>query len=404
MTAPVPYSPSTKFATQIGTCWPVNGIDREPARAEAFLLDLAGEPRAAVLAAERRPRPRASPPGRADSAARRSSSSCSGASSTKVAPKMVSMRVVKTSMSAPVPGAGRIDQREPHARALGPPDPVALHREDLLGPVLEAVDGAQQFVGVVGDPEEPLLQVAVRHQGVAPPAAALDDLLVGEHGLARRAPVDRRPAAVRQVALEHPQEQPLVPLVVVRQARGELALPGVADAQALELALHVGDVRQRGRPRMDAVLDGRVLGRQAEGVPAERVQHVEAAHPLRARHHVADHVVADVADVGVPRRVGEHLEAVELGLRRVFGHLERAAVPPPLLPLLLDGLRVVLAHILYDYSPRQNADWTARARPRRGAAAPGAPLPRRTGAATPRRRRPCAARLAASDAARARRW
>ena len=26
MTAPVPYSPSTKFATQIGTCSPVNGL------------------------------------------------------------------------------------------------------------------------------------------------------------------------------------------------------------------------------------------------------------------------------------------------------------------------------------------------------------------------------------------
>ena len=66
---------------------------------------------------------------------------------------------------------------------------------------------------------------------------------------------------------------------------------------------------------VDAVLDRRVLGRQAEGVPAERMQHVVAAHPLGARHHVADDVVADVADVRVPGRVREHLEAVVLGLR-----------------------------------------------------------------------------------------
>jgi hypothetical protein len=51
---------------------------------------------------------------------------------------------------------------------------------------------------------------------------------------------------------------------------------------------------------MDAVLDRGVLRRQAERVPSERMQHVVAAHALRARHHVADDVVADVADVRVP--------------------------------------------------------------------------------------------------------
>ena len=73
-----------------------------------------------------------------------------------------------------------------------------------------------------------------------------------------------------------------------------------------------------------AGLDRGVLRRQAERVPAERMQHVEAAHPLRARHHVADDVVADVADVRVARRVGEHLQAVELRPRRVGLDLERA--------------------------------------------------------------------------------
>ena len=68
----------------------------------------------------------------------------------------------------------------------------------------------------------------------------------------------------------------------------------------LELPLHVGDVLERPGLRVRAVLDCGVLGRQAERVPAERMQDVEPAHPLHARNDVADHVVADVADVRVP--------------------------------------------------------------------------------------------------------
>ena len=95
---------------------------------------------------------------------------------------------------------------------------------------------------------------------------------------------------------------------------------------------------------MDAALDGGVLGRQAERIPAERMQHVEPLQPLHPRDDVADDVVADVADVRVPRGVREHLEAVELRLRGVFGDLERAGVGPALLPFLVQFLRVIVRH------------------------------------------------------------
>ena len=97
---------------------------------------------------------------------------------------------------------------------------------------------------------------------------------------------------------------------------------------------------------MRAVLDGGVLGRQAERVPAERMQDVEAAHPLHARDDVADHVVADVPDVRVPGRVREHLEAVELRPGGILGDLEGARVAPAVLPLLLDCLGLVVGHDL----------------------------------------------------------
>ena len=222
------------------------------------------------------------------------------------------------------------------------PDPVLLHRQHFVGPLAQLLDALQQIVRVLRDLEEPLLEIARRDRRAAAPASAVDDLLVGEDGLVLLAPVHRRAPAVRQPALVHLDEQPLVPLVVRRLAGGELALPGIADAQALELPFHVRDVGERRRLGMNAALDGGVLGRQAERVPAERMQHVVAAQPLRARHDVADDVVADVPDMRVTRRVREHLEAVVLRARRIFSDLERARARPAVLPFLVECLRFVV--------------------------------------------------------------
>ena len=86
---------------------------------------------------------------------------------------------------------------------------------------------------------------------------------------------------------------------------------------------------------MNAALDGGVLGRQPEGVPAKRMQHVEAAHAFGARHDVADDVIADVPHMRVTRRVREHFEAIELRTRGIFSHLERPCARPSFLPLFV---------------------------------------------------------------------
>src|SRR4030095_4405937 len=93
--------------------------------------------------------------------------------------------------------------------------------------------------------EEPLLELANDHRRPAAPASAVHDLLVGEDGIAARAPIDAPAPLVREFALQHLQDQPLVPVVVVRQAGRDLTLPGVADPDALQLPLHVGDVLER---------------------------------------------------------------------------------------------------------------------------------------------------------------
>src|SRR6266704_892944 len=76
--------------------------------------------------------------------------------------------------------------------------------------------------------------------------------------------------------------------------------------------------------------------RQAEGVPAHRMHHVESAHPLHTRHDVPYRIVAHVAHVQRTGRIRQHLQNVILGLRRVRLRLEYARLCPALLPLFLD--------------------------------------------------------------------
>src|SRR5271168_3756646 len=95
---------------------------------------------------------------------------------------------------------------------------------------------------------------------------------------------------------------------------------------------------------MDLAGDRRVLGRQAEGVPAHGMHDVEALGTLVARHHVTHGVVADVPDVELARRIGKHLEDVVFWLRRIGGDVEDASLTPYPLPLLLVFLRTVARH------------------------------------------------------------
>ena len=235
-------------------------------------------------------------------------------------------------------------QHEVDLGALGAADPVRLHLLHALGPAVQLVEVVEQLLRVVGDLEVPLSEIALLHLAVAAPALALGDLLVRQHGLAVRAPVHRAVAALHQPALPELQEDPLAPAVVLGVARHHGAVPVVREAHALEAGLLRVDVGVGPLRRMAVVLDGRVLGGQAERVPAHRVQHVETAHLRVARDHVADGVVAHVAHVDVARGVREHFQHVALRLGGVLGHLVQVGGRPFLLPAGLDLVRVVLFH------------------------------------------------------------
>ena len=112
---------------------------------------------------------------------------------------------------------------EGHLSALAASDPVALHGLDVLGPG-NRLEVSQQTLGVVGDAQEPLLELADFNERSTTLAVSLGvDLLVGEHRLVFGAPLDGRLLAVGETCAEQLEEDPLRPAVVAGFVCGELA-------------------------------------------------------------------------------------------------------------------------------------------------------------------------------------
>ena len=78
--------------------------------------------------------------------------------------------------------------------------------------------------------------------------------------------------------LEHLQENPLRPLVIVRVGRVHAAIPVEAEAQHLKLLREASNVALGHLTRMHVVLDGIVLRRQAKCVVPNGKQHVVPLH------------------------------------------------------------------------------------------------------------------------------
>jgi hypothetical protein len=91
---------------------------------------------------------------------------------------------------------------------------VRISTASPLVPAVEAVERPVEFVGVVGDREEPLVEIASLDGGVTPPAdvdalavvVAVGglDLLVGQHRLAVGTPVEFGSLALDEPRLVEP--------------------------------------------------------------------------------------------------------------------------------------------------------------------------------------------------------
>ena len=218
--------------------------------------------------------------------------------------------------------------RERKAHALAPADPVGLHDFHPLGPAGHLVEICQQLFGVLRDAQVIHRDLALLDRCAGAPALAIDHLLVGEHGLVDRIPVDDTVLAVGDAFVEHLQEQPLIPSIVRGRAGREFARPVDRPAHRLALPFHVGDVLVRPLRRRDAVFYRCILGRQAECVPPHGHQRILAVHTQIPVHHVVDGVIAHVPHVQLAGWIRQHGDAKKLGSRRGLAGEKRLARRP----------------------------------------------------------------------------
>ena len=244
----------------------------------------------------------------------------------------------------PVVAMRLFGQAEGELKAPRPADPVGLHQLDLGGPVVEPVQRVQQFAREIRDAEEPLRQLAPLHIRARPPALAVDDLLVGQHGHVDRVPVNHSVLAVHEALFQEIEEQRLLLAVVFRVAGREFAGPVDRQAQRLHLPAHRRDVLIGPVGGVAALFHRGVLGGHPEGVPAHRMQHAVSKRAPVPRHHVAHRIVANMPHVDASRRIGKHLQHIVFRLGRVAAGGKHPGLVPGALPFLFGGGGVVPRH------------------------------------------------------------
>ena len=128
------------------------------------------------------------------------------------------------------------------------------------------------------------------------------------------------------------EPNPLRPLVILGIDRRKFARPVVHESKALQLAPKIIDGFLGGDLGMHACLNGVLLRRQTERVPAHGMQNIEALHLLETTDDVGGGVALGVPNME-PRAgwVREHVQAIELRARRIESWLARVrlSIPAP---------------------------------------------------------------------------
>ena len=149
-----------------------------------------------------------------------------------------------------------------------------------------------------------------------------------------------------EIGIEHALKGPLCPVIIGRVAGAHLAVPVEREAYLVQLLAVVVDVLLGGNGRVLSRLDGVLLGRQAVGIVAHGVEHIESLLAFVACIDVACDVSERVAHMQAGAGgVGKHIEHIELGPFRVFRHLVGLLVYPSLLPFLFNFSEIVF-HIV----------------------------------------------------------
>ena len=214
-------------------------------------------------------------------------------------------------------------------------NPVFLHRADTIRPAGEfGFNAFQQFFRIRGNRQVVSGDFAFLDRCTGAPAFAVDDLFVRQHSLINRIPVHHLRLAIGDAFFQHFQEQPLVPLVIVRVAGGDFTRPIERQTQRLHLRFHVSDIGVGPFGGRHIVGNRGILSRHPERIPAHRHQYIVAVHAQVAQHHVVNRVVAHMAHMQLAGWIRQHRAGVKFWLDvavlilRVFGNFVRVSVEP----------------------------------------------------------------------------
>ena len=145
-----------------------------------------------------------------------------------------------------------------------------------------------------------------------------------------------------EIAVKHLLEGPLRPLIVNGVAGAHLTVPVEAEAYLVELLTVAVDILHRRHLGVLARLYGILLGGQAIGIVAHRVEHVIALQTLEAGVDVAGDISQRMAHMEARTAgVREHVEDVELLFALVLGYFIGLVGLPIVEPFLLYFLKII---------------------------------------------------------------
>ena len=144
------------------------------------------------------------------------------------------------------------------------------------------------------------------------------------------------------IAVEHLDERPLRPFVILGVTSAHLPVPVIRKADFVQLLAVTGNVFLRGHGRVLPGLDGVLFRRQTIGIKAHRVQHIESFQALVPGINVRSNVAQRMPHVKpCPRRIGKHVKHVKFRLSRVNVHFIGSVLFPELLPLLFGFFKII---------------------------------------------------------------
>ena len=230
---------------------------------------------------------------------------------------------------------------EIYFRARRTADPVFLLGLDALD-IVNIVQIINQTLCVFGNLEHPLALILADNLAAAALANAVDNFFIRQYTLTAGAPVDCHFLLVCQSLLEQLQENPLCPLVVARVRGVDFTVPVKGQTQCLELALKACNIALGDLSRMYVVLDGKVLGRQTECIPAHRVQNVVALHAALSCDDIQCGVGTRMAYVQTcAGRIRKFNQRIKLRLGIIRCCSKSLLIVPGFLPLCFNGFKIV---------------------------------------------------------------